>query len=207
MSSARERSRRRGQERLRSGQSGADQSRRGLDFEDALERMHEHYLGCGWADIVKVGPPIQHRRDGSLRIGGVGPPDFSGILAGGVPVRFDAKSTSNAGDGYKLDSVRLHQGRSLARCHRLGGLAFLLMRWPAADYLVPWAAIEPRYRRYWRNRQAKIRNRGAENCRIFEEDAAEWGRRLRYRCDWLRAARAEPPMLLRVEDVNLRLDF
>lgn len=110
---------------------------RGLSLERELETLHAAYAMARKAQINKQYPPSQPVKDGKwAKVIGRSTVDYTGILAGGRMVAFDAKDC--AGDKIELSRLQTHQHTYLSEVHALGGLAFVLVRFGGgAVYRVP----------------------------------------------------------------------
>jgi hypothetical protein len=101
---------------------------RGADFEDELKTTHEDYQRSGLAVVTKHEVRKVRRRDGSVIYAQKSVSDFTGVLAGGRFVAFDAKSLRRPTQTWKPDARQLHQLAYLRQVAALGGLAFYLVR-------------------------------------------------------------------------------
>lgn len=160
---------------------------RGEAWELALEGEHAAYLRQGLADVVKLPTPAlvlgPTRRDARGRTtfpacwAAKASADFEGVIRGGRAVRVEVKRRQ--GNRIGIAEVQPQQLAALERCHRLGGLALLVVRLEAGgDQGGTWAVqasalwTRPDGPRTWTARQLDelgVRVLGA---------------------DWLRAARA-----------------
>jgi len=101
---------------------------RGADFEDELKTTHEDYQRRDLAVVSKHEVRKVHRRDGTVIYAQKSVSDFTGVLAGGRFVAFDAKSLRRASLTWKPDLRQLHQLAYLQQVAALGGIAFYLVR-------------------------------------------------------------------------------
>ena len=101
---------------------------RGADFEDELKTTHEDYQRRGLAVVTKHEVRKVRRRDGTVIYAQKSISDFTGILAGGRFVAFDAKSLRRPTLTWKPDARQLHQLLYLRQVAALGGIAFYLVR-------------------------------------------------------------------------------
>lgn len=101
---------------------------RGADFEDELRTTHEDYRRRQAAVITKHEVRKVRRRDGSVIYAQKSISDFTGLLAGGRFIAFDAKSLRRPARVWKPDARQLHQLEFLKQATALGGLAFYLVR-------------------------------------------------------------------------------
>ena len=101
---------------------------RGADFEDELKTTHEDYQRRNLALISKHEVRKVRRRDGTVIYAQKSVSDFTGVLAGGRFVAFDAKSLRRATLTWKPDLRQLHQLAYLQQVASLGGIAFYLVR-------------------------------------------------------------------------------
>lgn len=113
---------------------------RGMSFEDALRWQHALYEKQGVARMDKQYIPTLPVKDGRwAKVVGRSTVDFTGEMAGGRFVAFDAKDCA----GRRIDLARLqtHQLKYLEDTARLGGLAFVLVRFERQRaYRIPVAA-------------------------------------------------------------------
>jgi penicillin-binding protein-related factor A (putative recombinase) len=117
---------------------------RGADFEDELKTTHEEYQRRGLAVITKHEVRKVRRRDGTVIYAQKSVSDFTGALAGGRFVAFDAKSLRRPARTWKPDARQLHQLAYLRLVQSIGGLAFYLVRngLDEARLVVPEAVTE-----------------------------------------------------------------
>lgn len=110
---------------------------RGMDFESSLNEMHELYALRGVAEIHKGYPKTLPVGDGQwARVIGKGTVDYSGSLAGGMHVSFDAKDCAEK--RIALNRLAEHQLEHLRNIHAVGGIAFVLVRFERRDvYAIP----------------------------------------------------------------------
>lgn len=116
---------------------------RGMEFEAALNHIHEIYLAQGKALIAKNYVRATIIGDGKLaRVDGTAIVDYSGLIRGGRFIAFDAKD--NAGPSIRLDRLQPHQAEYLWKATQLGGFGFVLARFNRFEcYAIPisaWAA-------------------------------------------------------------------
>lgn len=104
----------------------ASHANRGRWLEDLCDWTHAIYRRDGLARIDRNYPESKRlKSDGFARITGTALCDYSGLLAGGRAVAFDAKECRTA--SIPLDRVKPHQLEHLMDVWRLGGLAFVLV--------------------------------------------------------------------------------
>jgi penicillin-binding protein-related factor A (putative recombinase) len=101
---------------------------RGAEFEDELKTTHEEYQRRNVAVVSKHEVRKVRRRDGTFIYASKSISDFTGILAGGRFVAFDAKSLRRPALTWKPDARQLHQLAYLQHVAALGGLSFYLVR-------------------------------------------------------------------------------
>ncbi len=101
---------------------------RGADFEDELKTTHEDYRRRNLAVVTKHEVRKVRRRDGTVIYASKSVSDFTGVLAGGRFVAFDAKSLRRPTLTWKPDARQLHQLDYLRQVAALGGIAFYLVR-------------------------------------------------------------------------------
>ena len=106
---------------------GESHANRGMGLEDAIKWQHAMYERQGIAKMDKQYIPSLPVKDGKwAKVIGKSTVDFSGELAGGQHVAFDAKDC--AGKRIELDRLKPHQYEHLLGIDALGGLAFVLVR-------------------------------------------------------------------------------
>lgn len=130
----------------------------GQPLEHYLSVIHANYRRQGKAAIFHVPTPVQitkHVGKGQV-IGRTMPVvwvDYSGVVAGGLAVAIEAKSTtsqdrdtSRVRPAFPLSRLPQHQRAALADVHKLGGIAALYLRYTechtgklpfGSDYFVP----------------------------------------------------------------------
>jgi penicillin-binding protein-related factor A (putative recombinase) len=99
----------------------------GRNFEDVLEWVHHEYL-------LKNRAAIYHNHVAGRFVAkgvfvpdpGKARPDYSGTLAGGISVHFDAKTLGDM-VGWRLSADRLHQYEMLLDQAKMGAIAFFLV--------------------------------------------------------------------------------
>lgn len=101
---------------------------RGADFEDELKTTHEDYQRRGLAIVSEHEVRKVRRRDGTVIYAQKSVSDFTGVLAGGRFVAFDAKSLRSPALTRKPDARQLHQLTYLRQVADLSGIAFYLVR-------------------------------------------------------------------------------
>ena len=112
--------------------AGAKAKRAGALFEDELELSAVTYRQKGIAVFTRNFPPVAGP-PGGMRFTGHGPVDFTGHWCG-VPVAFDAKSTSGNPATWKFPADKLHQAKFLldfqmaALTHNRQVFSFVLLR-------------------------------------------------------------------------------
>lgn len=100
---------------------------RGMEFERALEQMHEVYKARGIGIITKNYVKSTIVGDGKLaRVDGSAIVDYTGCLEGGSFVAFDAKDCESK--SIALSRLQPHQLEYLTRVWKHGGEAFILAR-------------------------------------------------------------------------------
>ena len=113
----------------------------GARFEEQIEAACIEYWAKGIAKISKSHEPMKPIR--SLGAGkfmaiytSQSGADFTGTLAGGQAVRFEAKHTDS--DRIKQDAVRPQQWEDLDGHEQLGALCFVLVSIDYKVHRVPW---------------------------------------------------------------------
>lgn len=122
---------------------------RGMEFEHQLAMMHRMYQLRGLARIEKNYVPTQPVKNGQLaKVLGKAIVDFTGLMAGGRYVAFDAKDCVER--RIMLERLPDHQLGYLQEVQALGGLAFVLVRLRRFDvFRVPvdaWQDAETQHR-------------------------------------------------------------
>lgn len=128
----------------------ASHANRGMDFEGDLNAMHAEYARLQTALVGKQHVPTQIVKGGQwAKVIGKSTVDYVGVMHGGRLVAFDAKECHES----RIDLNRLqdHQLEYLLEVEALGGLSFILVRFPCGTYAVPgkvwyWAAEARRAR-------------------------------------------------------------
>jgi penicillin-binding protein-related factor A (putative recombinase) len=117
---------------------------RGADFEDELKTTHEDYQRRNLAIVSKHEVRKVRRRDGTVIYAQKSISDFSGLLASGRFVAFDAKSLRRPALTWKPDARQLHQLTYLRQVADMGGVAFYLVRngLDEARIVLPAAVLE-----------------------------------------------------------------
>lgn len=121
--------------------------KRGAGWEACLENWHRAYRADRLAWVVKTNPPVKLLQGGAV-FSAKGPPDYIGTLVGGRCVVFDAKDTASA--RWNLAEVKEHQAAHLQHASQLGAFCFIALRQRGAGFVLPWDAIEPLYRAWFR---------------------------------------------------------
>lgn len=150
----------------------------GKPFEDALEAMHAVYNAGGRAAVTRIPAPMQpvgKAKNGVFPAIYVkrGAPDFHAQVAG-HSLLFDAKSTIDE-DRWPLADLPGHQAGAFDRHEAQRGRAFVLLLLGRVVYLLPWAALAPRWHR-WDDGKAA---RGEASLTVADCD------RLGFRCAWV----------------------
>ena len=114
-------------------------SKRGMDFENALNDMHQVYRAMGRGMVFKQYLPLRivsHDSRGNLaQIIGRATVDFVGHVYG-VPIAFDAKDVK--GNTIPLSNLQPHQLQDMIDNVRCGGVAFVLVRFASRNvYRIP----------------------------------------------------------------------
>lgn len=116
---------------------------KGQAFEAAIRVGLAVYAEHGIAQIDKTPEPfmvMRKNRDGTFlgRFSGRNraQPDFTGTLAGGRSIMFEAKSTS--GDRLKRDLLTDRQMELLEAHYRMGAVTFVAAELNLQHYTVPW---------------------------------------------------------------------
>ena len=130
------------QARVRRSWQGKVNKAQGAFFEQMIEAGCNYYRDREIADIEKTPEPMQPIKD----LGGgkfiahyakLAQADFKGFMQGGRAVNFEAKYTDTG--KMEQDRVTDNQTERLERCHRFGGIAFVLCSFGAVGfYRVPW---------------------------------------------------------------------
>ncbi len=109
---------------------------RGMDFEKALNAMHEYYAQKQTALVGKQYLPTQVVKGGQwAKVIDKSTVDYVGVLRGGRFVAFDAKETHI--ERIDLRALPEHQFEFLKEVEALGGVALVLVRFPGAVYAIP----------------------------------------------------------------------
>lgn len=123
--------------RLASSLQHAAAQAEGAAFEELLEWTHKTYLSAGRAALYRNQLAARYIGRDQLVAAEQARPDFSGTLAGGRAVHFDAKTIANS-PGWRLPKERDHQYTMLLDQARLGAIAFFIVedRAAGAAYLL-----------------------------------------------------------------------
>ena len=122
----------------------ASHANRGMDLEKALAIVHDHYARTGEAFVGKQHIPTQIVKGGQwAKVIGKSTVDYVGLMRGGRFVAFDAKECRE--QRIELSRLQEHQYEYLKEVERLGGAAFVLVRFVLRDklpqvYAVPFEA-------------------------------------------------------------------
>ena len=99
----------------------------GQTFEELLDWIHKGYLARGRAAIYHNKVAGKFIRQGQfIPDPALARPDYSGTLAGGISVHFDAKTMADT-CGWRLPKESLHQYEELLEQARMGAVAFFLV--------------------------------------------------------------------------------
>jgi len=117
-------------------QKEVDFGRRGMSFEDQIEKTNAHYLACEKAVIHKKPTPVQivkvdypKRSAAAITEAYFKTPsttDFNGVY-NGIYIDFEAKETSNK-TRFPLANIHEHQVKHIAAVAKQGGCAFVLIK-------------------------------------------------------------------------------
>ncbi len=114
----------------------------GASLEHWLGQQHRVAASLGLAHVRHVGPPVAHggSRGQHLKVIGLGPADYQGVLRGGRALAVEAKSRDGR---LSRADIPEHQQRDLQRVSDLGGLALLVVEVRRAQLIaaVPWAEV------------------------------------------------------------------
>lgn len=128
----------------------ASHANRGMGFEGDLNAMHAEYARLQTALVGKQHVPTQIVKGGQwAKVIGKSTVDYVGVMHGGRLVAFDAKECRE--ERIDLSRLQDHQLEYLLEVEALGGLSFVLVRFPCGTYAVPgkvwyWAAEARRAR-------------------------------------------------------------
>ncbi|MBU7320303.1 Holliday junction resolvase RecU [Paenibacillus oleatilyticus] len=131
---------------------------RGMDFEALIERSNSAYETEGLAIVNKRPTPVRVVKNVKGKLSGFyekpSTVDFDGTLSGGRSVVFEAKQVKKA-PRFDLDNISDHQVEYLAKCHLLGGIAFVLIELVQVNtiYLLPY----PTFKTFWDRREDGVR--------------------------------------------------
>lgn len=163
----------------------ADHAHRGADFERELEAVHEYYLLCGIADIVKNPSSwifcghaeynrLKEQNPGLVALDGNRRPmkrarsnvDFSGGNAD-LAFCFDAKQVK--GKSLPLSNVHAHQVLRLRRSAKCGVVAGLMVKFSDVDrvFFLGAAQLEAKYEG-WQKQTGKRAKVGTASIAIAE---------------------------------------
>lgn len=112
---------------------------RGKAWEVQLEVWHRQYRADSLAVVHHAHPPVKRGR-----FVGKAPPDFFGVVAGGVGVLFDAKATT-ALKRWPLANIKPHQARDLEAWWQRGAHSFIALDWSGSRWMLPWGVLQDPY--------------------------------------------------------------
>lgn len=158
---------------MKSRPSG-NHARRGMGFEGLIEYSNQIYLQRDIAVINKRPTPVKviNMTGGRITYAVFEKPstvDFDGIYKG-RPIQFEAKSTQEL-TRFDLKNVEQHQVDHLARCHKHGGICFLLIEFAkhGTVYLIPYET----FLHYWYNRKPGVKGTQSISLSDMEVNAYE----------------------------------
>lgn len=147
--------------------------KRGMSFEDDLNRSNEYYLATNRAVIHKKPTPVQivkvnypKRAAAVITEAYFRTPsttDFNGIFKGHY-IDFEAKETSNA-TIFPLQNLHAHQVQHMSQVAKHGGITFLLVKFSKFNeiYLLP----SEKLTEFWQ--QYRLGNRRSIKREEFQE--------------------------------------
>ena len=97
---------------------------RGKGWESRLDHQHRQYRDDRRAVMFRAHPAT--KVVGGRAIREKAPPDFFGVLTGGTPILFDAKS--HQGGRLPFGQLKLHQAMALEAWQVSGGVAGIMLR-------------------------------------------------------------------------------
>lgn len=100
---------------------------RGSALEDLITYTNSQYRQKGIAIINKIPTPTTIKKDGTGFFKAKSTVDFTGTLAGGRFICFDAKETKQP-NIFPLSNVHQHQMDYMQSVADMGGIAFLIVR-------------------------------------------------------------------------------
>ena len=108
---------------------------RGKGWESRLDHQHRDYRADRRAVMFRAHPAT--KVIGGRTIREKAPPDFFGVIAGGTPILFDAKS--HQGPRFPFGQLKLHQAMALEAWQVAGGVAGIALRLePSAGEVRTW---------------------------------------------------------------------
>ena len=129
--------------------------KRGMSFEDDIQRSNEFYLASNVAVIHKKPTPTQivkvdYPKRAAAKITEAyfrmpSTTDFNGIYKARY-IDFEAKETTNK-TSFPLDNLHEHQVKHMEKTHEHGGIVFLLVKFSQLNeiYLLP----NEKLRKFW----------------------------------------------------------
>lgn len=133
------------------------QGNRGMSFEAVIDLSNQRYDRLNLAVVNKRATPVKVLRiaNGRITSGYYEQPstvDYDGLIPGGRAIVFEAKSVASL-SRFDLKNLKDHQMDYLLKCHKMDGIAFLLVEFVKQDkiYLLPYTAL----RYYWSAYKAK----------------------------------------------------
>jgi len=159
-----------------------DFGKRGMSFEEDIQRSNEFYLASNLAVIHKKPTPIQIVKvdypkrtaakitEAYFRMSST--TDFNGIYKARY-IDFEAKETTNK-TLFPLNNIHEHQAKHMEQAHQHGGIVFLLVKFSQLNeiYLLP----NEKLRKFWQEykegtRRSIKRAEFAESGHIIYEGA------------------------------------
>lgn len=138
---------------------GMSYANRGMDFEALIEFSNRQYETQGLAVINKRPTPvkiIQKLAGGWIKgfVEKQSTVDFDGTVRGGRSIVFEAKQVKSE-TRFDLRNIEQHQVDYLAKCHKMGGISFVLIEVVAMRtiFLLPYETLNY----YWIRKQQGIR--------------------------------------------------
>lgn len=138
------------------------QGNRGMVFEAMIDLTNQRYDRLGLAVVNKRPTPVKVLKIAAGRITSgyyekASTVDYDGLIPGGRSIVFEAKSV-NSLDRFDLKNLHDHQVDYLLKCHKMDGIAFLLVEFKKhrKTYLLPYTVLRYFWEAYKRKQGSSI---------------------------------------------------
>ena len=164
------------------GEKSVEFGKRGMSFEEDIERSNSFYLASDRAVIHKKPTPLQivkvdYPKRTAARVTEAyfrvpSTTDFNGVFNGRY-IDFEAKETTNK-TLFPLSNLHGHQVKHMEKAAKQGGIVFLLVKFSQLNeiYLLPYEKLAQFWQEYNEGKRRSIkRAEFAENGYIIHEGA------------------------------------